>query len=340
MLVRKEELIQSPSDVRPHVVLLGAGASRAALPNGDRYGSELPLMDDLVDVIGLRSLLGQAGQQCNDGDNFEKIYSKLASTPEREVLVEIIESEIGDYFSSLQLPQEATIYDYLLLSLRRKDAVFTFNWDPFLFDSYKRNAHIASLPEIFFLHGNVRIGMCPNHAGRWGERQLRCPICLEPLDDVHLLYPVEDKEYSNHPYIKASWEAARYFLREAFVLTIFGYSAPSSDVDAVALLRHAWMERSNRKIEHIEIIDVESSSVLYGRWKTFLPTGHLKSIVSLDESWITMYPRRSVEASKQFALYGEPCEEFPLKKSKRLGGMHKQFFDIAEWERDANSGGN
>jgi hypothetical protein len=59
---------------------------------------------------------------------------------------------------SLQLPSTATHYDRILLSLRKKDAIFTFNWDPFLFDAYVRNMNMGiSLPAIFFLHGNVRM---------------------------------------------------------------------------------------------------------------------------------------------------------------------------------------
>jgi hypothetical protein len=42
---------------RPHIVLLGAGASRAAFPNGDRNGMKLPLMCDLVEMLGLDSVL-------------------------------------------------------------------------------------------------------------------------------------------------------------------------------------------------------------------------------------------------------------------------------------------
>lgn len=49
-----------------------------------------------------------------------------------------------------------TVYDQLLVSLRPTDAVFTFNWDPFLFDAYKRNHLAVALPPIFFLHGNLR----------------------------------------------------------------------------------------------------------------------------------------------------------------------------------------
>ena len=44
---------------------------------------------------------------------------------------------------------------------------------------------------------------------------------------------------------------ARWFFKEAFVLTIFGYSGPDSDRDAVDLLKHAWMARSTREFEYV-----------------------------------------------------------------------------------------
>ena len=274
-------LIQSPSTVRPHVVLLGAGASLDAFPEGDEAGHRLPLMNNLVDVIGLGGLIEEAAAELDSEKNLEEIYSKLVAIARYADLVKEIERRIDAYFSSLIIPKEATKYDLLLLSLRKKDAIFTFNWDPFLFDAYERNAHIASLPKMFFLHGNVRIGICPNHANAWGKRGGLCSICSNELEDVPLLYPIGKKDYSSHEYIRRSWEAARYFFAEAFVLTIFGYGAPVSDADAVDLLRSGWMGRSDRKIEHVEIIDVVSSSVLYERWRGFMPTGHLKPIRSM-----------------------------------------------------------
>ena len=331
--MKKDELIQSPSDVRPHVVLLGAGASLAAFPNGDRTGYRLPLMSDLVRVIGLEPILEQAGGKFGDEGNFESIYSKLASNPKHQNSMKEIEGRIREYFSSLSIPSSTTLYDYLLLSLRRKDAIFTFNWDPFLFDAYLRNSHIATLPQIFFLHGNVRIGMCPSHPERWGRRKMQCPDCLEPLKDVPLLYPIEQKDYSKHLYIKRSWEEARFFFREAFNLTIFGYSAPDSDAEAVNLLKKAWMERSDRKIEHIEIIDKKPYGILYEHWKPFLPTGHLNKINCLHESWIMRYPRRSVEALRQSVLFGKPAEQFPLFNSSVLYEVQTQILDIVTWEQ-------
>jgi hypothetical protein len=42
---------------RPHFVILGAGASRAACPQGDADGRHLPVMTDFVDTLELREIL-------------------------------------------------------------------------------------------------------------------------------------------------------------------------------------------------------------------------------------------------------------------------------------------
>ena len=147
----KKQLIQFPErDLHPHVVLLGAGASLAAFPNGDRSGKRIPLMNDLVDVLGLKALVRQTRQGFANKTDFEGIYSKLDSSPQHANITKRIEHAVENYFSSLKLPDYATIYDRLILSLRKEDAVFTFNWDPFLFDAYQRNRYVAPPPPKFF----------------------------------------------------------------------------------------------------------------------------------------------------------------------------------------------
>ncbi len=329
----KEQLIESPLKSSPHVVLLGAGASRAAFPNGDRSSQQIPLMNDLVDVIGLKPMIEQAGGGLGNEINFETIYSRLISNPKHEDIAEKIERAVEEYFSSLSLPNEATIYDRILLSLRPGDAVFTFNWDPFLFDAYQRNHHVVPLPGIYFLHGNVRIGNCPHHED-WGGRQMKCPICSTFFENVPLLYPTEKKGYSNNPYIKRSWDEARFFFKNALMLTIFGYSAPDSDIDAVDLLRSAWFERSDRKIEHVEIIDIDCGSTLYERWKPFTPTFHIKLRQDFNDSFAAQWPRRSREAIFFPSIYGEPCEQFPLETTSDLAEIQRQIREIARWESD------
>ena len=324
----KQQLIEGPRDLRPHVVLLGAGSSRAAFPNGDAAGRRLPLMTDLVEIVGLQQLVEEAGREYANETNFETIYGRLARQPFRSNLITEIERRIDAYFAALSLPSQATLYDRLLVSLRPTDAVFTFNWDPFLFDAYQRNRGVVPLPEIFFLHGNVRIGACLTH-DRWGARHDRCPDCLNTLTDVPLLYPIDQKDYSSDPYIRRNWEAAEALFTEAFTLTIFGYGAPASDKDAVKLLRSAWLARSDRTLEHIEIIDTAQQSSLHDRWSAFTPTLHYRVKSTFDRSRLARWPRRSRESLLYPMTEGVPCEDFPLPAADSLGALQEFASHIA-----------
>ena len=146
---------------RPHVVILGAGASVAACPDGDKNGRRLPTMENFVEILRLDALLAKY-EITNAHKNFEVLYSSLYSDLSLATLTHEIEAVVHSYFSSLKLPDGPTVYDHLLLSLRRKDAIITFNWDPFLLDAWARNRRF-DLPEIFFLHGNVRAAYCALH---------------------------------------------------------------------------------------------------------------------------------------------------------------------------------
>jgi hypothetical protein len=72
----KNDLIENPLNNWVHVVLLGAGASRAAFPKGDALGKTLPVMNDLIDILGLSEFL-QKHDIKSKGKNFENIYSDI-----------------------------------------------------------------------------------------------------------------------------------------------------------------------------------------------------------------------------------------------------------------------
>ena len=42
---------------RPHVVILGAGASCAAIPSGDKNGKRISAMNGFIDSLGLSEVL-------------------------------------------------------------------------------------------------------------------------------------------------------------------------------------------------------------------------------------------------------------------------------------------
>lgn len=42
---------------RPHVVLLGAGATMAAIPNGDKNGRKSSVMNNFIEELGMSSII-------------------------------------------------------------------------------------------------------------------------------------------------------------------------------------------------------------------------------------------------------------------------------------------
>ena len=135
-------------------------------------------------------------------DDFEKLFSMLATSGEHDDMVAKIERAVFDYFACMELPEVPTLYDHLVLSLRDKDVIATFNWDPFLVQAMSRNAHVKSRPLTLFLHGNVAIGYCMAHERMSvGYRGHYCRKCGERFSDSRLLYPVAEKDYNSDAFL-------------------------------------------------------------------------------------------------------------------------------------------
>lgn len=330
MCITKEQLIENPKRSAPHVVLLGAGASRAALPEGDANGKILPVMNDFITVLELEGLIRKTN--LSEFDNFELFYSKLHQEAKHIQLKHEIEQRVYDYFESIALPNQPTIYDKLLLSLKETDAIFTFNWDPLLFDSCMRNRGVVPLPKIFFLHGNVRIGCCPNHPFIWGAKHTHCTECNQSFKSIPLLYPIEKKDYSADKHIEAVWDAAKIIIRQCITLTIIGYGAPRSDQDAVNIIKQAWYSESDRKFEGIEVLDIKSKDELYESWKSFTPTQHCRMSDDYLQTRIYTWPRRTIEALEHYSIHGIPCEGFPFPDTDDLYELQEYAKDIAKFE--------
>ena len=151
----KESIINKPT------VILGAGATYAsALRNPEKNGKTLPLMWNVIDVVGLTNVVNDLPKEYQlHKEDFEKFYSLLAKDSKFNAEREYIEKVVYKYFKELDLPDEPTIYDYLVLSLRyQKDIIATFNWDPFLYKAYLRNGEFTDSPGILFLHGCASLG--------------------------------------------------------------------------------------------------------------------------------------------------------------------------------------
>lgn len=277
---------------RPHVILLGAGASRAALPEGDANGRKLPLINDFIQVVGLDSLLDEMGIQYEER-NIESLYAELAKSDTNQLAR--VEKAISDYFGSLRLPDYPTIYDYIVLSVTERDLLATFNWDPFLVQAIRRNLPaLADVPPFAFLHGNTMIGYCKEHK-IIGPLDSPCSECGEMRWPSKLLYPITQKDYATDELIADQWNRFRFNLGRAAVFTVFGYSAPSSDAEAMDAIRTAWGTSEQRQFEQFEIIDIRKEEEVLTSWNGLIHSHHYAVVDDYFESWLAKHPGESID---------------------------------------------
>lgn len=281
---------------KPHLVILGAGATIATIPNGDKYGRKSSVMNNFITELRLNDLFEHIRLKTSS-KNLEDIYSELYEREDCNNIRLTLEQRIFNYFDSLCLPDQPTIYDLLIISLRKKDAIATFNWDPLLLQAYNRVVKITDdLPELLFLHGCVHAGICEQD-NRFGHIKTRCPVCGKSFQQVPLLYPIRHKDYRTNIFIRDQWEAVECYLQQALILTIFGYGALATDQGAIQLLHQNYGENI-RYLDQIEIIDTEEDrSKLFDRWSYFFEKshGHLELHTSFFESLLAEFPRWSVE---------------------------------------------
>lgn len=317
----KEEVLRLENK-RPHVVILGAGATIDAIPDGDKNGKKSSVMNGFMHKLNLSELL-EGIELHTKRDDLEDIYSELYDRGEGcKIIRQEIESKIEDYFSSFEIPDRVTKYDLLVLSLTTKDCIATFNWDPLLLQAYQRvyNRITKNLPELIFLHGNVAAGYCPN-CGRFGAlNRIRCAYCGTPYEKTPLLFPVKHKDYSVN-FIKQQWESLDYYLCRAKMLTIYGYSGPKSDIEAINMLTNAFEKYlPAQKYDYFEIIEKKDfdSSMLSSSWRSIIDDTHCqyKIVTNFFQSRLALYPRRTVEwLNKQnTGCWGQPKVRFTGKE--------------------------
>jgi len=336
----KEEEIEIVHGRGTHVVILGAGASYAStLRTAEKNGKSLPLMRNIVDIVGLNHVVNNLPKDYQLlKEDFEKLYSKISKSSEFAAERAIIEKSVYSYFSELDLPDEPTIYDYLVLSLRhRKDIIATFNWDPFLYKAYVRNGEFVKSPGVLFLHGCVSLGFDSSN-GSSGPAGWRSKETLKLFEPTKLLYPVEKKDYNSDNFIKGQWDALAERLKIAERVTVFGYSAPVTDVEAIDLLQKAWGDVEQRAMEEFELIDVREEDEVKKSWNTFIHSHHYNYAADYFDSSLALHPRRTVESYHHWAMPMTPNEAFQdgnqipdnFTSLEQLWDWHKPLIEAEE----------
>ncbi|MBI3510942.1 MAG: hypothetical protein HY064_09760 [Bacteroidetes bacterium] len=322
----KKNIVDTVISGGGHVVILGAGASIAStIKNPEPSGKQLPSMDNFIEVVGLKDIVEKLPPDLRDS-NFENLYSKLHAANPKSKEIQEIEFRVSDYFKSMKLPAVPTIYDLLVLSLRSKDLIATFNWDPFLYHAWCRNYNCGDSPQIAFLHGNVAIGYSKElrEAGYPGKHPKDSGVYFEP---TQLLFPVTNKNYNQDDFTIGQWELTKDFMHSSTTkrLTIFGYGAPSSDVEAIRLMSEAWGDPSKRNMEQVEIIDIRPEEEVRKQWDKFIHPGHYDYGTNFFDSVIAHFPRRTSESWF--------CHYLPITTEDAFIGSHpipKEFKTLQE----------
>lgn len=340
----KEDRIKTVYGGGGHVVILGAGASIAStLRNPEQNGKILPSMDTFIDVVGLSDIVDSLPEKLK-ANNFEKLYSNLHDdNPTSDEIAEI-EHRVYDYFKDMELPEnEATIYDYLVLSLRPRDLVASFNWDPFLYQAFCRNCEVADMPYLAFLHGTVALGFSKEEQ-RCGPAGWYSKVSKSKFEPTRLLYPVAKKNYTDDEFINTEWERVKAWLNEESTkrVTVFGYGAPDTDVEAVSLLNAAWGTGDKRDMEQFEIIDIRPEEDGIKRWENFIHSHHYDYVSNYFSSSLAMVPRRTFESYHQHNMPLTIQEAFSASNPvpdnivtlQELWDWHKPLIDAEnEWKK-------
>ncbi len=287
-------------------------------------------MEDLCRVVGLDVVLGKWG--IDPDQNFEDIFSTLHANEEADKL-RIVEDMVEDYFSQLELADSPTIYDRLVLSLRGKDIIATFNWDPLLLQSYVRSSKTGlTLPKLAFLHGNVGVGFCESDRIS-GPSNMRCGKCGNQFQRTRLLYPIRNKDYASDPFVSNEWQRLRRGFESAFMITIFGYSGPKTDEEALKTMKGAWGDVNDRSLEQTSFITLDSEDEIVATWEEFIHTHHYDINAEFNESWIANHPRRTVEAFFNQFFECKFIDDNPIPEDvelEELWGWFGQFRNAEE----------
>ena len=148
--------------------------------------------------------------------------------------------------------------------------------------------------------------------------------------------PFAEKNYHLDGFISSQWNELEQHLKNAFIITIFGYGAPQSDVSAIDLMKSAWGDVNKREMEQTEIIDIRSEGDLYKNWEPFIHTHHYDTHSSFYNSWIANHPRRTGEAHLSQYYDAQFIENNPIPKDFHFPELWSWFdkFKIVEEKRD------
>lgn len=286
-------------------------------------------MADLVRELALEDVVRQSGH--DPAGNFEKIYSELYAGGDTAT-IKVLDEATREYFDKVELPERVTVYDYMLLAMRPKDMIVSFNWDPLLPQAYRRWRHLGPvLPEIVFPHGNVDLAV--DVVGKRSRFACDVPSADTSFSPCRLLYPVEKKNYNDDRFIADQWARATDRLGDAYYVTAYGYSAPKTDVEARQLLLNAWTNNPTFSLGQFDVVDIREKEDLAASWSEFILRTHGGYSKDVMHTFPMRYPRRTCEAFAFMTLQSQPWSEAAYPSFRDLDDLERWVVPLIEEEK-------
>lgn len=275
-----------------HLVILGAGSTIATIPKGDKNGKVGYTLDNLLKDKCFASFVEKVQVMGYQTDDVEALCNQLYK--ENKPLYDEFESLVHNKYASLVLPDAFTILDRLVLSLTPYDAIVSFNWDDLVIQAYQRMSEYVPeemLPMLAFPHGNAQAVYNDKH---YTSKRI---VTGANWIDSPLNMPVDEIDYKSDAFIGSQWRILDFYIRNAQMITFFGYRGPSSDEQDLQHLDELFAE--NEICDKIEIIDkdLESSIQVATRLKRFkMQSNWLFTCADFWHSTIAKLPRRTLSA--------------------------------------------
>lgn len=275
-----------------HLVILGAGSTIATIPNGDKNGEKSYTLSNLLTDPTFASFVKVVQEKNYSTDDVEALCRRLYQ--EDKALYNEFEALVRAKYARLELPTDFTILDRLVLSLTADDAIVSFNWDDLIIQAYQRMSNFVPdvlLPILAFPHGNAQAVYNQKH---YASKRI---VTGSHWIDSPLNMPIDETEYKSDLFIKSQWHILDFYIRNAQMVTLFGYSAPTSDEQDVHHLRDLFVK--NEICDKIEIIDkdIESAERVAENLKDFqMQANWLFLCGDFWHSTIAKLPRRTLSA--------------------------------------------
>lgn len=276
-----------------HLVILGAGSTIATIPQGDKNGEKSYTLANLLSDPSLKSFVQKVQDKNYCTDDVEKLCNQLYKNDRN--LYNEFETLIRKKYGSLELPMRFTILDRLVLSLTPNDAIISFNWDDLIIQAYQRMSYFVPdkmLPILAFPHGNAQAVYSKTH-----YTSRRVITNDRNWLDSPLNMPVDEVDYKSNLFIKSQWRILDFYIRNAKIITFFGYRGPKSDEQDLLHLDENFAK--NKICDKIEIIDkdLREAQIVAKNLERFkMQQNWVYKCADFWHSSIAKYPRRTLRS--------------------------------------------